>query len=128
MARSAHNSSRIASPVGPFSHAVRVDGLVYLSGQVGQDPGTRQLVTGGIGDQTRQIFCNIRRLLEDLQLGFDDIVKVNVFLVSMKDFEEMNRVYAEHFARPYPVRTTVAVSELPLNASIEMEMIARARE
>jgi 2-iminobutanoate/2-iminopropanoate deaminase len=123
----AHNNSRLAKPVGPFSHAVRCGELVYFSGQAAQDPATGKLVGGGIGVQTRQILNNFRLLLEDLKLTFADVVKVSVFLTSMKDFKAMNEIYAEHFAPPYPARSTVAVKELPLNALIEIEMIAKGR-
>jgi 2-iminobutanoate/2-iminopropanoate deaminase len=126
MARSAHNSSRLAKPVGPFSHAVRCGELVYLSGQAGQEPAGGQLVSGGVLEQVRQIFINFRALLEEMGLTFEDVVKVNVFLSSMSHFEAMNQVYAEHFTAPYPARTTVAVEELPMSALVEMEMIAWA--
>lgn len=121
-----HNSARLAKPVGPFSHATRVGDLVYFSGQAGQEPSTGRLVPGGVCEQAQQIFLNFRVLLEDMDLTFADVVKVNVFLTDMADFEEMNRVYAEHFAGPCPARTTVAVKQLPLNAVIEIEMIAKA--
>lgn len=120
-----HNSTRLAKPVGPFSHAVRVGDLVYLSGQAGQEP-SGTLVPGGVREQTQQIFRNFRVLLEDLDLTFNDVVKVNVFLAEMGDFEAMNRIYAEHFAGPCPARTTVAVKQLPLEAVIEIEMIVKA--
>ncbi len=126
MARIAHNSSRLAKPVGPFSHAVHENELVYLSGQVAQVPDTGKLVEGGFAEQARQIFRNFRVLLAEMGLTFDDVVKVNVFLDSMGNFEPLNKVYAEHFAAPYPARTTVAVKELPMSALVEMEMIVRA--
>jgi 2-iminobutanoate/2-iminopropanoate deaminase len=125
MPRQATNSPHLATPVGPFSHAVHAGELVFLSGQVGQDPASGQLITGGVRQQTQQIFANMRLLLKDLGLTLDDVVKVNVFLTSMSNFAEMNAVYSEHFAKPYPARTTVAISELPLSALVEMEMVAR---
>jgi 2-iminobutanoate/2-iminopropanoate deaminase len=126
MPREAHNSSYLPTPVGPFSHAVRVGELFFLSGQVGQDVASGKLVVG-FAEQTRQIFRNLRKVLEDLGLDFDDVQKVNVFLSTMGDFSAMNAIYAEHFSPPYPARTTVAVKELPMGAMVEMEMIARAR-
>jgi 2-iminobutanoate/2-iminopropanoate deaminase len=124
MPRQATNSPHLATPVGPFSHAVHAGELVFLSGQVGQDPASGQLITGGVRQQTQQIFANMRLLLKDLGLTLDDVVKVNVFLTSMSNFAEMNAVYSEHFAKPYPARTTVAISELPLSGLVEMEMVA----
>jgi 2-iminobutanoate/2-iminopropanoate deaminase len=125
MPRQATNSSQLGTPVGPFSHAVDAGALVFLSGQVAQDPATGKLIQGAVRQQTQQIFANIALLLKDLRLTLDDVVKVNVFLTSMRDFAEMNTVYGEHFAKPYPARTTVAISELPLGAKVEMEMVAR---
>jgi 2-iminobutanoate/2-iminopropanoate deaminase len=127
MPRQAFNSPRLAAPIGPFSQSVRSGELVFLSGQVGQDPTTKKLAESGIAGQARQIFANVSTLLEDLGLGLDDVVKVNVFLTSMDDFGAMNDVYAEQFTAPYPARTTVAVKALPMSALVEMEMIARAR-
>jgi 2-iminobutanoate/2-iminopropanoate deaminase len=125
MPRQATNSTKLATPVGPFSHVVDAGGLIFLSGQVAQDPATGKLIQGAVRQQTQQIFANIGVLLSDLGLTLDDVVKVNVFLTSMRDFAEMNTVYGEHFGKPYPARTTVAVSELPLGAKVEMEMVAR---
>jgi 2-iminobutanoate/2-iminopropanoate deaminase len=125
MPRQATNSPELATPVGPFSHAVDAGGLLFLSGQVGQDPVSGKLIQGGVRQQTQQIFANIVLLLKDLGLTLDDVVKVSVFLTSMSNFAEMNALYGEHFDKPYPARTTVAVSELPLGALVEMEMVAR---
>jgi 2-iminobutanoate/2-iminopropanoate deaminase len=125
MPRQAIDSPQLAPPVGPFSHAVRAGELVFLSGQVGQDPASGKLIQGGVRQQTKQIFANIVVLLKDLGLTLHDVVKVNVFLTSMSNFAEMNALYGEHFGKPYPARTTVAISELPLGALVEMEMVAR---
>ncbi len=126
MPRLAHNSSSLKPPIGPFSHAVRTGELIYLSGQVGQDPTTGQLAQG-LAAQTAQIFQNVSAVLRDLGLDLDDVQKVNVYLVSMADFSAMNEVYATHFTAPFPARTTVAVHQLPMGALVEMEMVARTR-
>jgi 2-iminobutanoate/2-iminopropanoate deaminase len=127
MSRESHTSPRLATPVGPFTHAVHSAELVFLSGQVGQDPSTGALVEGGVSGQARQILANLHTLLEELALGFDDVIKINIFLASMAGFAQVNAVYAEHFTAPYSARTTVAVRELPLGALVEMEAIARKR-
>ena len=115
------------APVGPYSHAAAGVGLLYLSGQTPIDPATGVLVPGGIGEQTRRVLENLALVLTAANLGLDDVIKVNVFLTSMADFAEMNTEYARHFDEPYPARTTVAVAALPLNARVEIEVVAAAR-
>jgi 2-iminobutanoate/2-iminopropanoate deaminase len=114
-----------AVAVGPYSHAVEVDGHVYLSGQTPLDPATGQLVTGDIAAQAEQCFRNLFAVLAAAGLSSDNVVKVNVFLVDMNDFGAMNEVYQRQFNKPFPARTTIGVAALPLNAGIEIEMIAR---
>ena len=113
-------SDRLAKPVGPFSPAVRDGDRVYMSGQVAQDPATGKLIEGNVAAQTEQIFHNLKVILEAADKSLADVVKVNVYLTNMKQFAEMNAIYARHFVDPYPARTTVAVLELPLGAAIEM--------
>lgn len=120
-------TSASAKAVGPYSHAVETEGLVFLSGQTPIDPATGALVEGSVGDQTRQCFANLFSVLEAGGLGPDDVQKVNVFLTNMADFQAMNEVYKEQFNEPYPARSTVAVAGLPLNARVEIEMIARRK-
>ncbi|MGH2966390.1 MAG: Rid family detoxifying hydrolase [Gemmatimonadales bacterium] len=117
-------SDRLAQPVGPFSPAVREGDRVYTSGQVAQDPATGKLIAGGVAAQTEQILHNLAVILRAADKSLGDVVKVNVYLTDMRDFAEMNDVYAKHFAPPYPARTTVAVAALPLGAQVEMEAIA----
>lgn len=113
-----------AAAVGSYSHGVRVNETVYLSGQTPVDGATGRLVEGGIEAQVRQCFHNLGAVLAAAGLGFEDVVKCNVFLTDMGDFVAMNRVYAEHFAEPYPARTTIGVAALPLGAQVEIEMVA----
>jgi 2-iminobutanoate/2-iminopropanoate deaminase len=114
-----------AAVVGPYSHAVRAGKLLYLSGQTPLDPATGKLVEGDVTVQTAQCFQNLFAVLRAADLGPDHVVKVNVFLTDMSDFAAMNEVYAAHFARPFPARTTIGVAALPLGARIEIELIAR---
>jgi len=117
-------SDRLAKPVGPFSPAVREGDRVYTSGQVAQDPATGQLIAGGVAAQTEQILHNLAVILRAADKSLGDVAKVNVYLTDMRDFAEMNDVYAKHFSPPYPARTTVAVAALPLGAQVEIETIA----
>lgn len=123
--REAVTSDRIAPAVGPFSPAVRIGDAVYTSGQVAQDPATGQLVEGDVGAQAAQTLRNLAAILSAGGKSFRDVVKVNVYLTDMHDFQKMNDVYAALFEVPYPARTTVAVAALPLGASVEMDMVAR---
>ena len=108
----------------PYSDAVRVGNLLFLSGTVGAAPGTRQLVPGGIEAETRQALENVKANLEAHGSSLDRAVKCTVFLADINDFEAMNRIYREYFVRNKPARTTVGVAALPLGARIEIDCIA----
>ncbi len=114
-----------AVTVGPYSHAIVSGELVYLSGQTPIDPATGKLVEGDISAQTEQCFRNLFAVLAAGGLTAENVVKVNVYLTSMADFASMNAVYARQFNPPYPARTTIGVTALPLGAMVEIEMLAR---
>jgi 2-iminobutanoate/2-iminopropanoate deaminase len=124
MARKTVSSLNAPKAIGPYSHAVWTGNLLYCSGQTPIDPSTGKLVAGGISEQTRQAFNNLQTVLAAAGLTMDDVIKVNVYLTSMANFAEMNQIYQQRFSAPYPARTTVAVAELPLNALVEIELIA----
>ncbi len=125
MTRSTVVAAGAPEPVGPYAHAVVARGEpVYLSGQTPIDPTSGRLVEGDVTVQVRQVFANLEQVLTAAGLSFDDVVKVNVFLVDMDDFGAMNSVYASVFTAPYPARTTVAVAGLPLDARVEIELVA----
>lgn len=125
MTRNAHTSTNGPAAIGPYSHGVWAGDLLYLSGQTPIDPATGTLVDGGVTEQTTRVFDNLKAVLGDAGLSMDDVVKCNVFLVTMEDFPEMNAVYGGRFAEPYPARSTVAVAGLPLGARVEIELVAR---
>lgn len=110
--------------VGPYSQAVVAGGWLYTSGQVHLDP-SGTLLDADIGAQTRQAFENLRAVLTEAGAGFDDVVKVTVFLRDMGDFKAMNAVYAEYFPQRQPARSCVAVAGLPVDARVEIELVAR---
>lgn len=118
-------TAKDAVSVGPYSHAVEVDGFIYLSGQTPMDSKTGKLIDGDIQAQTEQAFKNLFAVLSSAGLSSDDVIKVNVYLTDMSNFSDMNEVYKKQFNEPYPARTTVGVNELPLGTMIEIEMIAR---
>lgn len=113
------------SAIGPYSQAIEVDDTIYLSGQIGLDSKTGALVQGGIEPETRQVLDNVREVLRAAGLGYADVVKTTIFLISLADFEIVNGIYGEHFTEDYPARSTVQVAALPRGARIEIEVIAK---
>jgi 2-iminobutanoate/2-iminopropanoate deaminase len=120
-------TSKKATSVGPYSHGIDSDGLIFLSGQTPMDPNTGKIAEGDIASQTQQSFNNLFGVLQAAGLGPDDVQKVNVYLTDMNDFSIMNEIYQKQFSQPYPARTTIGVASLPLGARIEIEMIARRK-
>jgi 2-iminobutanoate/2-iminopropanoate deaminase len=116
-----------AAAVGPYSHAVEANGLLFLSGQTPLDSATGKLAEGNIGSQTKQCFANLGAVLAAAGLTFDDVITCQVYLTSMADFPAMNEEYAKHFSAPYPSRTTIGVASLPLGAHVEIGMTAKMR-
>lgn len=127
MTRQSVSSIHAPQAIGPYSHAVWTGSLLYCSGQTPIDPATSKLVTGDIGEQTQQAFNNLESVLHAAGLGMEDVIKVNVYLTSMSSFAGMNVVYQTRFTPPYPARTTVAVAGLPLDAQVEIELVAEKR-
>ncbi len=109
---------------GPYSPAVRINGFVFLSGQIPADPQTGELVTGSIHDQTVRVIENLKLVLEAAGLALSDVVKTTVFLKNMNDFAKMNETYGRLFGPNPPARTTVEVARLPRDVHIEIEAIA----
>lgn len=126
MTKIAFKALELAPPVGPFSQAIGVDGFIYLSGQVGQDPATGKVVEGGVVAETERVFQNLAAVLKAAGKSFDDVVRAGVYLTRMEDFAAMNGVYARNFSSPFPARTTIAVSGLPLGACVEIDLVVKA--
>ncbi len=111
----------------PFSHAAEMDNVVYLSGQPAMDMATGKLIAETFEDQVKQCFANLDMVLAKAGLTKDDVVKCTVFLIDMRDFAEMNAIYADYFNAPFPARSCFAVNGLPLGARVEIEMIAHRK-
>jgi 2-iminobutanoate/2-iminopropanoate deaminase len=124
MTRSAVSTSSAPSAIGPYSQGIVSDGLVFCSGQIGLDPATGDLVEG-LEAQTERVLRNIAAILDAAGLTMADVVKTTIFLTDMADFATVNGIYGKHVVDPPPARSTVAVSGLPKNAQIEIEVIAR---
>ena len=110
--------------VGPYSPAVRVGNTIYLSGQVGLNPETSQLVGTDIESQTGQVMNNLKTVLAGLGISFKNVVKSVIFLTDLSNFQTVNKIYGERLEGHKPARSTIQVSALPLGAIVEIEMIA----
>jgi reactive intermediate/imine deaminase len=106
--------------IGTYSQAVRVNGTVYLSGQIGLDPSTMQMVEG-IEAQIHRVFQNLRAVASASDSSFDELVKLNVYLTDLAHFAKVNEIMASYFRQPYPARAAVGVSSLPRGALVEMD-------
>ncbi len=125
MPRHTATSARGPAAIGPYSHAVWSGSELFCSGQTPIDPATGQLIDGDITAQTHRVFDNLELVLGDIGLSMADVIKCNVYLMDMDDFADMNAAYGTRFSAPYPARTTVAVSGLPMGARVEIELVAR---
>ncbi|CAL3972245.1 hypothetical protein PZA11_004586 [Diplocarpon coronariae] len=125
MAKEAVYTPKAPEPLPFFSQAIKSGGMVYCSGSIGVDPATKALVEGGVEARTEQALQNLSEVLLAAGSSIDNVVKVNIFLTDMKDFVAMNAVYERVFhAAPKPVRTCVAVHQLPLGTDVEIELTA----
>lgn len=113
--------------IGTYSQAVRVDHTVYLSGQIGLDPTTMQMVEG-IEAQVHRVFRNLRAVASAADSSFDDLVKLNVYLTDLSHFAKVNEIMAEYFRQPYPARAAVGVAALPRGALVEMDGVLFAQD
>lgn len=112
--------------IGPYSTAVTCGGLCTLSGMIPVDPATGKLVEGDVKEQARQVFENMRTVLEEMGHSMADVMKTTVFLTDLGAFAAVNEIYAQYFGPDYPARSCVQVSALPMGARIEVEAIASA--
>ena len=126
MTKAAVTSRELAPPVGRFSQAIEVGGFLYVSGQVGQDPATGKVVEGGIEAETERVLRNLTAVLKAAGKSFDHVARAGVYLTRMSDFAAMNGIYAKYFSEPFPARTTISVSALPLGACVEIDLVVKA--
>ena len=113
-----------ARAIGPYSPALKVGNLLFLSGSIPLDPVSGQIVQGGIAEQTRRVMDNIKALLEAGGAGFHQVARTTVYMVDLGEFAAMNEIYATYFTAPYPARSTVQVVKLPKDVRIEIDVIA----
>jgi 2-iminobutanoate/2-iminopropanoate deaminase len=110
--------------LGPYSQAIKANGMVFCSGQVGLDPATGEFAGDDVSTQCRQVMENLKAVLHEAGSGFDQVVKTSIFLADMGDFATVNEIYGSYFSQNYPARETVAVKTLPKNALVEISVIA----
>ena len=110
--------------IGPYSQAIQIGQLLFVSGQIPINPSTGSLVAGDIAEQTERVIQGLSEILDAAGASLVDVVRTTVFLTDLRDFTEMNRVYASHFNQPWPARSTVQVSALPKSVRIEIDAIA----
>lgn len=110
--------------IGPYSPALKVGNLLFLSGSIPLDPKSGQIVSGGIAEQTTQVLENIKTLLEAAGASFNNVARTTVFMTDLAEFAQMNEIYAKYFTAPYPARSTVQVVRLPRDVKVEIDVIA----
>jgi 2-iminobutanoate/2-iminopropanoate deaminase len=112
--------------IGPYSQAVKADGIVYTSGQIALDPATGNLVEGSFEDQVRRVFKNLEAVLKAAGSSFDRVLKATVYVTDLANFAALNTIYAEYFGDHKPARTTIQAAALPKGGQVEIDLIAQA--
>lgn len=116
-------TNKAPKAIGTYSQAVRAGDTVYVSGQIPLDPATGELVDGAIEVQIGRVFENLTGIIEAAGAGFDQVVKLNVYLTDLKHFALVNQIMAQYFREPYPARAAVGVASLPRGAQVEMDCV-----
>ena len=124
MSKKIIKSGQAPEPIGPYSQAVKAGGFLFLSGQIALVPGTSELITTGITEETKQVMENLKAVLTEAGSDFSAVVKTSIFLKDMNSFAEVNAEYGKYFEKDFPARETVAVKTLPKDVNVEISMIA----
>jgi 2-iminobutanoate/2-iminopropanoate deaminase len=119
-----HVSQKAPAPIGPYSQAVEVNGLMFCSGQIPLDPVSGAMVGNTVGEQAEQVMANSKAVLASADLTLASVVKTTIFLTDMADFQAVNEVYGKHMGATKPARSTIAVLALPKGAKVEIEVLA----
>lgn len=118
-------TSNAPAAIGPYSQAVRTGSLLFVSGQIPVVPSTGAVIEGGIEEQANQVFCNLKAILEEAGLSFDNVVKTTVLMDNMDNFATLNKIYGEYMQTTVlPARAAYEVSKLPKGVMIEIELVA----
>ncbi|MBU6081720.1 MULTISPECIES: RidA family protein [Allobacillus] len=122
--KKAYSTKEAPEAIGPYSQAVEVGDLVFISGQIPLDPKSMEIVSEDVADQTHQVMKNLEAILKEANLQFKDVAKMTILLNSMDDFATVNEIYASYLEEPYPARAAFEVSRLPKDVKVEIEAIA----
>ncbi|MCI4455266.1 MAG: RidA family protein [Sulfolobus sp.] len=117
-------TERAPKPIGPYSQAIKLGNLLFVSGQIPIDPVTNEVVKGGIKEQTERVLENVKAILEAANMTLNDVIMAFVYLSDMADFPQFNEVYSRYFKERPPARVTVAVKSLPRDVKVEIAVIA----
>lgn len=123
MTRTVIHTDEAPAAIGPYSQAVAVDDTVYVSGQIPLDPASMELVGGGFEARLRRVLDNVAAVARAAGGSLDDVVKLNVFLTDLSNFQTVNEVMSEYFDEPYPARAAIGVAALPRGAEVEMDAV-----
>lgn len=118
------NTSKAPDPIGPYSQAVKIGGMLFISGQIAIKPETSELIIDDIQKETEQVMANLKAILNEASLGFQHVIKTTIFLKDMSLFSSVNEVYGKFFESDFPARETVEVKGLPKDVNVEISMIA----
>ena len=119
------NTNNAPAPIGPYNQAIRIDNMLFISGQVAINPKNNELVQSSISDETDQVMKNLSAILEEADMDFRNVVKTTIFLSNMSYFNEVNNIYGSYLKKGQePARETVAVKTLPKEVNVEISMIA----
>ena len=118
------NTSAAPAPIGPYNQAILAGGTLYISGQICINPETGELKNKDIQDETHQVMHNLKAILREAEMDFNDVLKTTIFITDMNQFSQINEVYGRYFEKEFPARETVQVSALPKFVNVEISMIA----
>jgi 2-iminobutanoate/2-iminopropanoate deaminase len=118
------NTKNAPAPIGPYNQAVKVNNMLFVSGQIAINPADSSLNTSNITEETHQVMKNLEAILKEAGMGFENIIKTSIFLSDMNNFGKVNEVYGSYFKDNFPARETVEVSRLPKDVNVEISVVA----
>ena len=124
MSKEIINTSNAPAPIGPYSQAIKTGNMLFISGQIAFKPGSSELAINDITEETHQVMQNLKAILAEASMNFNQVVKTTIFLSDMELFGQVNEIYGKYFEGEFPARETVAVKGLPKNVNVEISMIA----